>query len=133
MHKEGRLWVVEVPILGAMTQGRSRKEAYMMTADLVETLAGRPGFKVEVHPVGKTELELSVNDVRVLVALMLRRMREASGLTLAEAARRLGARSRNAYARYEQGSSVPTIEQLNRLIAAVSPGRDFVIRQSLAP
>jgi transcriptional regulator with XRE-family HTH domain len=60
-------------------------------------------------------------------------MREASGLTLAEAARRLGARSRNAYARYEQGSSVPTIEQLNRLIAAVSPGRDFVIRQSLAP
>ena len=133
MHKEGRLWVVEVPILGAMTQGKSRKEAYMMTADLVETLAGRPGFKVEVHPVGKTELELSVNDVRVLVALMLRRMREASGLTLAEAARRLGARSRNAYARYEQGSSVPTIEQLNRLIAAVSPGRDFVIRQSLAP
>jgi DNA-binding XRE family transcriptional regulator len=132
MHKEGRLWVVEVPILGAMTQGRSRKEAYMMTADLVETLAGRPGFKVEVHPVGKTELELSVNDVRVLVALMLRRMREASGLTLAEAARRLGARSRNAYARYEQGSSVPTIEQLNRLIAAVSPGRDFVIRQSAA-
>jgi DNA-binding XRE family transcriptional regulator len=130
--KEGRVWLVEIPILGAMTQGRSRRDAYMMAADLVESLAGRSGFKVTVHPTGKDELELSSNDVRTLVALLLRRLRESSGLTLAEAAERLGVKSRNAYARYEQGVSVPTIEQLNKLIAAVSPGKDFVIRQSSA-
>jgi len=43
---------------------------------------------------------------------------------------RLGAKSRNAYARYEHGASVPTIEKLDELLRAVSPDRDFVLRSS---
>jgi transcriptional regulator with XRE-family HTH domain len=54
-------------------------------------------------------------------------------LSLAEAAERLGAKSRNAFARYEHGTSVPSIEKLNDLLRAVSPGRDFVLRQSISP
>ena len=46
-------------------------------------------------------------------------------------AERLGAKSRNAYARYERGTSVPTLEKLNELLQAVSPGRDFVLDQSV--
>ncbi|MHB1847073.1 MAG: helix-turn-helix domain-containing protein, partial [Deltaproteobacteria bacterium] len=53
--------------------------------------------------------------------------REAHGLSLAEVSRRLGQRSRNAYARYEQGLSVPTIDKLEKLLSAVT-GRDFVLR-----
>jgi hypothetical protein len=33
-----------------MTQGHTRKEALTMVADLLETLANRPGFVVQVHP-----------------------------------------------------------------------------------
>jgi transcriptional regulator with XRE-family HTH domain len=45
---------------------------------------------------------------------------------------RLGVKSRNAYARYEQGVSVPTVEKLDELLRAVAPGRDLVLQQIVA-
>lgn len=51
-------------------------------------------------------------------------------MTSRAVARRLGAKSLNSYARYEQGKSVPTIEKLGVLISAVTPGNDFVIDES---
>ena len=47
-------------------------------------------------------------------------------LTLAEAAARLGQRSRNAYARYEQGRAMPTVEQVERLLEAIARGHRLV-------
>jgi hypothetical protein len=44
---------------------------------------------------------------------------------------RLGAKSRNAYARYKRGTSVPTVEKLSELLHAVAPGQDIVLRQSV--
>jgi len=38
--------------------------------------------------------------------------------------------SRNSYARYEQGKTVPSIEKLNDLFHAVSPDSDMVIEES---
>ena len=64
-----------------------------------------------------------------LTAPVLRRQRVRHALTLAEAARRLGARSLNRYARYEQGRSVPSIARLNELLAAVTGG-EFVSAES---
>jgi transcriptional regulator with XRE-family HTH domain len=61
---------------------------------------------------------------------MLRRQREKHGVSLAEVARRLGSRSKTAYARYEQGRSVPTVEKLFQLLGAVAPGEDFVFKES---
>jgi len=49
---------------------------------------------------------------------------------LAQVAERLGATSINAYARYEQGRSVPTIHKLSELFAAVMPHRDLVLVES---
>jgi transcriptional regulator with XRE-family HTH domain len=63
---------------------------------------------------------------------LLRRQRERSGLSLAEAAARLGAKSSQAYARYERGISVPTLDKLTQLLQAVAPGEDFVLQQSLS-
>ncbi len=130
VYQQGRHWLVEIPLLDAMTQGRTRKEAYAMAADLVETLVGQPGFKAHVYPGKYEDLELGATPSRLLIALMLRRQREASGLSLAEVAHRMGARSRNTYARYEQGVSVPTIEKLNELLRVVTSGRDVVLRLS---
>ena len=68
-------------------------------------------------------------EVPILDAMTQGFTRALSGLSLAEAAERLGAKSRNAYARYERGDSSPTLEKLSELMAAVSPSEDFVLQR----
>jgi len=128
--REGRFWIAEIPLLDAATQGRTRTEALDMVGDWLETMINRAGFRAEVHPRGKYEFEVSGNDIGAMTALLLRRRREASGASLREIATRLGASSRNAYARYERGDVVPTVEKLDALLKATSPGEDFVIREA---
>lgn len=127
--KDGRWWLAEVPVFDAMTQGRTRKEALDMIADWFVTLVDRKGFSVRIHSTGKATFEVSSADARAMVSLLLQRQRQMSGLTLAQAAERLGVRSRNAYARYEQGVSVPTVEKLDQLLRAIAPDRDIVVHQ----
>lgn len=130
VYKNGKWWLAEIPILDAMTQGRTRQEALVMVADLLETLANRPAFLVQVHRGAGEAFEVSSVDTRGMISLLLRRQRERSGLSLADAAARLGAKSRNAYARYERGTSVPTLEKLTELLQAVAPEQDFVLQPS---
>jgi predicted transcriptional regulator len=127
--KEGRFWLAEIPAFDALTQGRTKREALGMAKDLLETMADSSGFKVTVYPAGRGEVfEVGANRVRVLVALLLRRQRECQGLTLAQAAKRMGQRSRNAYARYEQGKAMPTVEKLDQLLRAIAPDQKIVWR-----
>jgi hypothetical protein len=76
------------------------------------------------------EFEVSATDMHSLIGLILRRQRERSGLCLGETAECLGAKSRNACARYKGGTPVPTVEKLSVLLQAVAPGQDFVRDQS---
>ena len=127
--KEGRFWLADIPAFDALTQGRTKREALEMAKDLLETMADSSGFKITVYPAGRGEtFEVGANQLRVLVALLLRRQRERQGLTLAEAARRMGQRSRNAYARYEQGKAMPTVEKLDQLLRAIAPDHKIVWR-----
>lgn len=126
---EGRFWLAEIPLLDAMTQGRTRKEALDMIADWMVTMVNRTDFTARVHPRNHYEFEVSGSDAAAMTALLLRRRREASGASLREVASRLGASSRNAYARYERGDAVPTVDKLDALLKATSPGVDFVIRE----
>ena len=130
IYRDGRFWLAEIPMLEAMTQGRTRREALEMIGDWIETMVDRVGFSVTVYPGKKDTFEVGSSDIRNLVSLLLRRRRESSGLSLAEAAPQLGVQSRNAYARYEKGESLPTIEKLDSLLRAVSDGRDFVVAPS---
>jgi len=132
IYKDGRFWLAEIPILDVMTQGHTRKEALEMAADMVETMANKEGFRVEVALVSGNEFEVGSTDHNSLISLLLKRKREISGLSLSQAAKRLGASSRNAYARYEQGRSNPTVDKLNELLYAVCPDADFVIKESSA-
>ena len=132
IYKDGKFWVVEIPILDTMTQGRTRMNGLEMAKDLVESLANAAGFVVTIHPIEKNGFEISSNSSRELTRLILKRQRHRSGISLAAVAQRLGSSSRNAYARYEQGRSVPSIEKLSQLLRAVSPDRDLVISQSIA-
>lgn len=127
-----RYWAVEVPILEVVTQGRTKKDAFQMIADAIESLANRPGFKLKVFPGAGEYFEVGSEDFATLTALLLRRARQRAGLTLSEVASRLGVASVNAYARYEQGRSIPTVQKLSQLFAAVSSQRDFVVVESEA-
>ncbi len=132
VFKSGRYWAIEVPILTIVSQGRTKKEAFEMIADAIETLVNHPQFKIRVFP-GKGEyFEIGASDESTLTAFLLRRERTKSGLTLAQVARKLGSKSINTYARYEQGRSVPTVPKLSELLSAVAPSKDFVVIESQA-
>lgn len=128
--RDGRFWLAAIPLLDAATQGRTRKEALEMIADWLETMVNRKGFRARVFPTAKNTFEVSGSDAGAMTALLLRRRREASGASLRDVASRLGATSRNAYARYERGEAVPTLDKLDSLLKAASPDGDFVIRES---
>ena len=119
IRKDGKFWLVEIPLLDCATQGFSRKEAYFMAGDAVETLVGERGFKVEVIPFGKNQFFVKANDSARPLALMLRRLRQKHGLTAREAAKKLGSTSPNAYAVYEQGKASPSLEKLEKLLKAI--------------
>ena len=128
--RDGKWWLAEIPLLEATTQGRTRKEALLMVGDWLETMVDRKGFRATVFARGKAEFEIAGSDAAAMTALLLRRRRELSGRSLREVASRLGASSRNSYARYERGDAVPTVEKLDALLKATSPTSDFVIRES---
>ncbi len=130
VYRDESFWLAEVPVLEAITQGRTRKEALEMIEDWFISMVNLPGFSVTVDLTDKREFEVGSSDVRSMISLLLQRQRQKSGLSLAEAASKLGARSRNAYARYERGESVPTIEKLDQLLHAVSADRGLLVDQS---
>ncbi|HUQ97810.1 MAG TPA: helix-turn-helix domain-containing protein [Gemmatimonadaceae bacterium] len=130
VNRDGRWWLAEIPMLDALTQGRTRREALEMVKDWLETAVNRVDFRATVHETGRNEFEVSGSDATSMVALLLRRRRAASGASLRDMASRLGATSRNAYARYERGEAAPTLEKLDALLKATSPGGDFVIRET---
>jgi len=130
VFKSGRYWAIEVPMLTVFSQGRTKKEAFEMISDAIETLVNKPDFKIHLFPGKGDYFEIGASDESALTAFLLKRERARSGLTLAEVARKLGSKSLNAYARYEQGRTVPTVPKLNELLAAVSSGKSFVLTES---
>lgn len=133
IYKDGKFWLAEIPILDLMTQGRTKNEAYEMVADMLESLVHKDDFKVKVYKGKKDTFEIGASEPKHMVSLLLQRKRELSGLSLAQVASKLGMKSRNTYARYEQGRSVPSVEKLNELLNAVCPQRDIVINESTIP
>jgi len=132
VFKVGQHWAVEVAILGVVSQGRTRSDALKMIADAVESLVNKKGFEVSVFASRGEHFEIGASDQAALTALLLRRTRLKAGLSLAEVSARLGAKSLNAYARYEQGRTTPSVQKLSDLLSAVVPNRDFVLVESRA-
>jgi DNA-binding transcriptional regulator YiaG len=130
IYRDGKFWLAEIPILDLMTQGRTKKEAYEMVADMIESLINKKNFKIIVYKKSKDAFEVGTLEPKHMIGLLLQRKRELSGLSLAQVANILGVSSRNAYARYEQGRSVPTVEKLDELLHAVCPHYDIVIEES---
>lgn len=125
--KDGRWWLAEMPILDGLTQGRTRKEALAMAADWIATMADGCGMKLAIAEAAGDRFFVTADQTDALVGLVLRRKREAAGLSLADVARRLGMSSRNAYARYERGDASPSVAKLGELLQAVDPLHDLAL------
>src|SRR5579872_7211363 len=122
MWKEGKFWLIAVPALDAMTQGKTRKEALSMIENwVIETAksyfeSDAKRFKVSVTEYSKDTIGISSNDTKLFVALSLRKQREKSGSTVREASARLGSRSPNAYAQYERGKVSVSLDKYEDLL-----------------
>lgn len=134
LWKDGKFWLVEVPAIEVMTQGRTRKEALNMIEDAIIGLISCyfPGeeeeFAVTVEDYKKGIIGVSANKDNLMQALSLRRQREASKSTVREISQRLGSNSPNAYAKYEKGRARISLDQYERLLQAVNPKQGFHLR-----
>jgi hypothetical protein len=129
LWKEGTWWLAESAIADVCTQGRSRRDVVRMLADAFETLIDRPSCKVTITDEGRADGDVTIeaNEPAVLAAFVLQRLRQSSGKSLSEVARTMGRASKNAFARYEQGRAVPTIEMFDHLLRAVSSDTTLII------
>jgi len=135
LKKEGKFWMVEVPSLNLLTQGKTRQEALEMIADAVIGLTEcyfeseiDESFEIEATNYDEGVIGLSATDNRLLLALSLRRQREKSGSTVREAAARLGSTSPNSYAQYEKGKKRISIEKYAQLLKAANPLTHSLLR-----
>jgi len=124
-RKGERYWEVKIPDLGAFTQGKTEKDAYAMAADAIETVVDQKRFHVEIQPVGEGRFLVSAKNPAPLIGRWLQRLRTKNGLTVRQAAKRLGSVSPEAWSRYESGRASPTMDKLAQLLRAIAPGIQF--------
>ena len=120
------MWLAEIPLLDLMTQADSKEETCEMVKDAIESLVNKRHFAINAQLVGSV-LCVEANDVKQLVSLILKRQRNRNHLTLDDVQERLGARSKNEYAQYEQGKALPGLEKLERLLKAIDPKHSPVL------
>jgi predicted RNase H-like HicB family nuclease len=140
MELEGRVWknknhwLVEVPSLNIMTQGKTREEALFMIKDaILEYIryyfeSESEEFALTVNDYKKSVIGITSNSNKLLLALSLRKQREKSGSTVREAAERLGSRSPNSYAQYEKGKTRISLDQYEKLLLAANPHQHRSLR-----
>jgi DNA-binding XRE family transcriptional regulator len=131
VKQEGPHWSADADAIGVFTHGTSRAEACAMLKDAIEGLVERPGFEVTVTEAGFDDqayrVHIGANQPSLLAAHVLKYQREVHGLSLADVAKKLGVTSRNAYARYEQGTAEPSISKYLELLAVVAPEMALIV------
>lgn len=120
------LWRAECEIVGAFTQGKSRKDALAMLANCIEAKTDRKGFKVSVTELAENEdgsisVFITANEPAVLAAEVLKYQRDIHKLTQEEAAKKSGGKYQSDWAIYERGDRVPSLDKFIALLAAVAP------------
>ena len=115
---------VEINELGIFTQGTDYEDCLEMAHDSLETLLN---IKINIAAHSLTTFTVSSDDLKPLIGRFLSTMRENADLTIREVVERLGKKSPNYYAQYEQGKSLPGLDTLSDLIKAMSPEQDLFV------
>jgi DNA-binding XRE family transcriptional regulator len=91
-----------------------------MLQDALEVLTDQKKISAKIILVDHGKFFLDVRDETALLALILKRQRAKHGLSLSQMAKKLGARSKNSYAQYEQGRSEPSLSKLQEFFSAMN-------------
>ena len=75
VFRNGKYWAIEVPMLGITTQGLTKRDAFEMIADAIESLVNKDGFAIDVFPGKGSHIEIGSSDQASLCAFLLRQQR----------------------------------------------------------
>ena len=128
---EGRFWLAEIPLLDALTQGRTRKEALEMVPDWLETMINRPGFTAEVHPRGKAEFEVSGSDAAAMTALDIKDASAFDEGTLRTAVLAAIAANTKAVAEFKAGKTAAANSLIGNVMKSNKGAPNDVVRRLL--
>lgn len=129
LWKDGKDWIIEVPLLEIVTQGKSRSDAFDMMSDAITELANTRGFTVTFSESTNGEFYVIPSDPGTLISLLLKRQRIINNKTLEDMADLLGYASHNTYYQYEKGIHIPSVEKLEEFLSAMNS--DFNITTTL--
>jgi predicted RNase H-like HicB family nuclease len=137
--KDGKYWLVEIPILDVMTQGKSKKDALRMIEDAITGLIEcyfeqkvTKGLVVKAIAYEGDIIGITANDTKLLMALSLIKQREKSQSTVREVSQRMGSKSPNAYAQYEKGIVSVSLEKYEKLLIAANPTESRHVKVCIA-
>ncbi len=125
IYKNGKHWLAEIPLLDIMSQGKTEDEAKRMLIDAIEALLDHDNINLRIYN-GETKGQIGLvvgdedQDIGPFLSFVLKRTREANGLTIKDVVKILGNKSLNSYAQYEQNRN-PTWEQFRFLLRSISP------------
>lgn len=125
--RKGAWWAVEIPLLKIYTQGRSRKDAYCMAKDAIESIIDEKSFTVSVTAGPADTFMVGSNNEVLLMALALKQQRSSRHMSVRDVARNLGSNSPAAYSRYEQGKVRPSLDKFSQLLKAIDPRLEPVL------
>ncbi len=128
IYKHEKWWIIEVPVLDLMTQGKTKREARFMLKDAIHLLVEDKKLKLKFITLSKHSFLLQSNNPTLLLSLFLKRQRASQNLSLSAMAKKLKVKSKNAYAQYEQGRSEPSLSKLQEFISALLPNQEIAIR-----
>ncbi|OGB84774.1 hypothetical protein A3F66_00760 [candidate division TM6 bacterium RIFCSPHIGHO2_12_FULL_32_22] len=126
IFKSGKFWLADIPSLDLIVQSKTKKEIPLMVSDAIELLIDDPNFNIKVDIEGD-ELYIKSNNLKKLIALILKRLRLKNRLRLEDVAKKLSAKSINEYAQYEQAKHLPSLDKLDELLKAIDPTLESII------
>ncbi len=119
LTRSGSWWAVEIPLLLLFTQGKTKKEAYEMAKDAVESLINEAELGIEVIPSDENGFFIEMSESKQVLSAALKQNRMASGKTIREIVKILGQSSPTAYKRYELGKVEMSLQKFYELMSAI--------------
>ena len=118
---------ISVESIGAFTQGETKEEALQMIKEAIELMVNQIDFQIQITSQSGNTFYIEGNKPCILFALWLRQNRIKQGFTLEDMRKKMGAKSKNEYAKYEKGKNQPSLEKIEKLIKAVKPKANLLL------
>lgn len=131
VYKNGAHWLIECPALDAMSQAKTKREAYEMLVDWIQTALDQPKFEVAIIPDSATAegFDISFVDFKPIMGLMIERTRQKHEMTLDDIAKHMGLKSRSNISHYETGKHALNLDKAQEIFDAMGYDVEISIKK----